>query len=1075
MIECSRMQDRNPGDRYVVMSRIRSVCLIAVAIAMLAGPSTLAQQIVNGDFETTASGTLASWTTTPRASAASPTAKPTVLGGASSARLLAGGGFLLQTVSAEGVPHYAMEMDFAILDTASAGIRSLSIVTYSAAEPKPKSSDNIDSIRVYSTSNRHEIQLYDKGRFKNTGLYAKATPDIHGDLRFDDGETPVVNHLKIVGTGYGTSSQAVTISLSSGKTSGSVTRRFCYVGTNAPVKQVGFYSAASAADYVIDNVTFKPHPAPPPEADLADAALALMDGAEDIVFAERALYADGHYYANFGGWSDDPNKFLHPPDGSRLLKLNLRTKHPTVLLEDAKGNIRDPRVHYDGKKILFAYRKGGTRHYNLHEINTDGTGLKQLTSGDWDDTDPAYLPDGGIIFVSSRGRRFIPCNHVQAAILYRIDGNGNNLLCLSANSVRDDRPAVLPNGQVVYTRWEYVDSAIGSYRDLWVMNPDGTGQMLLFGGTVRPPELVFSKCDPLPIPGTDRLVSVFSPPAGARENAGNVMVVDIKAGPDDSSAARQVSPERDLRYHYFWPSGIPWFGGGRSGFRDPFPLSEDCFLTAEDKSLLVLGANGRTQQIFRGKKMVHDPRVIRPRPRERVISPRIDLRKTTGQMIVANIYEGRDMEMAGITPGTIKELLVLEDLPKPISYFSLPGLISMDGTHTLRRVLGTVPVEADGSASFEAPPLRAIYFVALDEKGLAVKRMQSYTMVMPGEAQACVGCHEPRTKAAVAKPSSALLALKRPPSRIKPVPGVPDVFDYPRDIQPILDKHCIGCHNAEKPTGRVVLTGDKNEWFTQSFYALFAHNQISDMFGRYNTEFRGHRPYAFGTGASPLMQKIDGSHHKVKLSKREYDTVRLWVEASAYFAGTYAVYNHAKSAVAGALANNPKVTIGKPLDGIVNNRCLWCHDSAASMGRRVRKGRMNSPKHCLNLYNLTRPEKSMILLAPLAKEAGGYGWCKDGYGQSVVFRDTNDPDYQTILAAVRAAKVRQESAGRHDMPGTRPNQHYIRWMKRFDVLPSTFDAIKDPIDPYKTDRDFWRSLWHHPTTASATETGLMAK
>ena len=468
--------------------------------------------------------------------------------------------------------------------------------------------------------------------------------------------------------------------------------------------------------------------------------------------------------------------------------------------------------------------------------------------------------------------------------------------------------------------------------------------------------------------------------------------------------------------------------------------------------------------------MVHDPRVIRPRHRERVIPPRIDLRKTTGRFVVADVYRGRHMEMDGVQRGTIKEILVLEDLPKPISYYSLPGLISMDGTHTLRRVLGTVPVEPDGSASFEAPALRALYFVALDEKGLAVKRMQSYTMVMPGETQGCVGCHEPRTAAAGSVQRTTLMALKRAPNRIQPVPGVPDVFDYPRDIQPIWDRHCVECHSAEAPSARVILTGDRNEWFTQSYYTLFAHNQISDMFGRYNTEFRSHPPYGFGTGASPLMRKIDGSHHDVSLTKQEHDTVRLWVEASAYFAGTYALYNHRENAVAGALLNNARVEIGKPLDQIVYSRCLWCHDSAASIGRRVRKGRMNSPKHCWNLYNLSYPEKSTILRAPLAKEAGGYGWCTDGYGHSVVFRDTSDRDYQAILRAIQAAKARQEKLGRYDMPGWRPNEHYVRWMKRWKILPEEFDVENDPIDPYELDRAYWRSQWHCPP---ATETAAV--
>ena len=725
-------------------------------------------------------------------------------------------------------------------------------------------------------------------------------------------------------------------------------------------------------------------PAASPSAkSLVNRALDLMGSAEEIVFVVRALYNDGHYYANFGGWSDDPKKFLYPPDGSRLCKLNLRTKKVTVLFEDPKGNIRDPRVHYDGGKILFAYRKGGTRHYNLYEINVDGSGLTQLTFGDWDDTDPSYLPDGGIVFVSSRSKRFIPCNHVRAANVYRMDGDGGNMLCLSANNVRDDHPAVLPNGQIVYTRWEYVDSAIGSFRDLWVMNPDGTNQMILYGGTTSPFGMVLSKCDALPIPGADgKVVSVFSPPVGLRENAGDVMIVDIRRGPDDASAAKKISPERDYNYNCPWPSSIVWFGQGRKGFRDPYPLSEDCFLVAEDKKLLVLDGNGNLEEFYCADKMVHDPRVLRPRPRERIIPSRLDLSKTTGQMVLIDAYRGRPGEMDGVEPGSIKKLLILEDLPKPVSYFSLPGMICIDGTHTLRRVLGTVPVEPDGSASFELPALRGFYFVALDENDIAVKRMQSYTMVMPGETQGCIGCHEPRTATTTPINPGAVMAMKRRPSTIEPVPGVPEVFDYPRDIQPIWDKHCVSCHSAEKPEGRVILTGDRNEWFTQSYYTLLAYDQVSTMRGRYNTEFRSHPPYGFGTGASPLMQKLDGDHYGVKLSKVERDRVRLWIETSAVFVGTYAVQNNLGNAVSGLRMDNAKVDIDKPLDKIVYNRCLWCHDSVASMGKRVRnRGRMNSPKHCWNLYNLSYPEKSMMLLAPLPKDKGGYGWCKDYYGR----------------------------------------------------------------------------------------------
>jgi hypothetical protein len=782
-----------------------------------------------------------------------------------------------------------------------------------------------------------------------------------------------------------------------------------------------------------------------------------MGGAEEIVFAVRGLYDDGHYYATFGHWSSDPDKMMYAAGGSRLCKFNLRTGQITVLLDDAEGGVRDPRVHYDGAKILFSYRKGGTKYSHLHEINTDGTGLRQLTSGDWDDIDPEYLPDGGIVFVSSRCNRFVPCYHTQAAVLYRMDADGGNIRLLSGNNVGDHRPAVLPDGRVIYTRWEYVDRAPQKFHGLWSMNPDGSDQMVLLGNTVSPSGAYVVMIDALPIPGSDKVVAVFSPGHGYRESAGNVMIVDPKAGPDDWPRARQISPKRNLQ-EFGW-------AGGREGFRDPYPLSEDCFLVAENKSLFVLDGQGALQEVHRAEEMIHDPRVIRPRQREPVIPPRSNPQMSTGRLVLANIYQGRNMK--GVEPGEIKTLLVLEDLPKPVSYYSLPGAISMDGTHTLHRILGVVPVEPDGSAALEVPPLRGLYFVALDQQGMAVKRMQSYVAVMPGETLGCVGCHEARTQTAAL--NGTLMALGRRPSQIEPIPGVPEVIDYPRDVQPILDKHCVACHSSEKPEGRVVLTGDYNEWFSLSYYALFASREISDSW-RYD-EDGNHPPRGFGSSASALLTKIDGRHYDVRLSDLERKLVQLWIDTGATYAGTYAAFNSPDVAVAGALVNSREIAIGKPLGPIVERRCLTCHGSAASLGQRAQKGRVNLPKHCWNLYNLSRPEKSMILMAPLAKEAGGYGWCetKSTGGQPArVFRDVQDPDYRAILGAVQAAKARQEKIKRYDMPGFRPNEHYVRWMKRLGILPADLDSTRDPIDPYETDKAYWRSLWYQPPAAGIT-------
>ncbi|MCH8922085.1 MAG: hypothetical protein IIA67_02915, partial [Planctomycetes bacterium] len=161
-------------------------------------------------------------------------------------------------------------------------------------------------------------------------------------------------------------------------------------------------------------------------------------------------------------------------EGGRLCRLNLRTGKLKVLLDDPKGGVRDPQVYYDAKKILFSYRKGGTQTYHLYEINVDGTGLAQLTDGPDDDIEPTYLPDGGIMFGSSRCRRFVNCWFSRVATLYRCDGDGKNLRMISSNNDHDNTPWMLPDGRVLYMRWEYVDRSGVHFHHLWTVNPDGT-------------------------------------------------------------------------------------------------------------------------------------------------------------------------------------------------------------------------------------------------------------------------------------------------------------------------------------------------------------------------------------------------------------------------------------------------------------------------------------------------------------------------------------------------------------------------------------------------------------------------
>ena len=789
-------------------------------------------------------------------------------------------------------------------------------------------------------------------------------------------------------------------------------------------------------------------------------------GVEEIIFSSRQGGAGSHWYENFGYYSQDPSKKLYGARG-RLCRLNVRTGALSVLLDDQAGSIRDPQVYYDAGKILFSYRPGGTDYFHLCEINVDGGGFTQLTCGPYNDMEPTYLPDGRIMFCSDRGNRWVPCWYSQVAILYTCDGDGSGIQPVSGNIEHDNTPWVLSDGRVIYERWEYVDRSRVAFHHLWTANPDGTGQMIYYGN-LHPGTLMI---DAKPIPGSNNeVVAVFSPNHGRKEHEGAIAIVTAKEGPDLLASGHKITKKEN--------------------FRDPYPVSRDCFLVAQGPSLLAMNRRGETREIYRlpGELVrvrveCHEPRPLRARQREPIIPPRSDPQQTTGRLILQDVYAGRNM--AGVKRGEIKKLLVLETLSKPINYSGKMPPISFGGTYTLERIVGTVPVEPDGSAYMEVPALRSLFFVALDENNNSVKRMHSFLAVMPGETTSCVGCHEQRQKTPVPTETAALQALRRAPTPVKPLAGIPDVFDYPRDIQPILDKHCLECHDYDRRAGGVILTGDHGPIFSHSYYTLTALQWISDGRDRLQTNLP---PRTVGTSASPLMKMLDGSHYEAKLTRHEQDMIRYWIESAAAYPGTYA------SLGTGMIGGFPKsvleTTERKWPQAIeaaeaITRRCTGCHGKSLPVPRYISDNldlilsnpdfndiRIRMSRHLM--FNLSRPEKSLILLAPLASDAGGYGLCKqrDRSGRPrepvAVFAGTDDPDYKKILAVCRQGKRHLEQIKRFDMPGFHPTQSYVREMKRYGILPD--DLPEDaPIDVYATDRAYWRSLWWRPRAIARSE------
>jgi hypothetical protein len=413
--------------------------------------------------------------------------------------------------------------------------------------------------------------------------------------------------------------------------------------------------------------------------------------------------------------------------------------------------------------------------------------------------------------------------------------------------------------------------------------------------------------------------------------------------------------------------------------------------------------------------------------------------------VLSDIYNGRNM--AGVQRGEIKKLLVLQQVPKPVNFSGGMEPLTIGGSFTLAQIVGTIPVEPDGSACADVPALKSLFFVALDENDIAVKRMHSFTILQPGETLGCAGCHEQRNTAAKIRPN--LMALNRLPSKVAPIADVPDVLDFPRDVQPILDRHCVECHRPERYEARVDLTGDKTAMYSMAYWAMTTRGLVVDA---RNQPFGDRPPRSYGSATSRLLKLGDGSHYGAKFSDHQRKVVRLWIETSATYPGTYASLG---------CGNYPVLP---PYAALVA-RCGKCHmgEHQDEQGRTRKVLTMPGPAgiRAETVFNLTRPEKSYALLAPLAKDAGGLGICKES-----VFASTDDPLYRATLAAVRNAQERLTEGKRFDMPGFRPNQHYLREMQRFGILPKDLKPT-DPVDPYKTDRAYWNSFDHHPVKKTA--------
>ncbi|MGI6418714.1 MAG: discoidin domain-containing protein [Thermoguttaceae bacterium] len=570
------------------------------------------------------------------------------------------------------------------------------------------------------------------------------------------------------------------------------------------------------------------------------------------------------------------------------------------------GAFLSPEVSFDGEEILFAfsecratetYQWGPDISYHIFRVRADGSGLVQLTDGPWNDFDPCYLPNGRIVFVSERRGGYLRCGrHCPVYTMHSMEPDGSDIICLSFHETHEWHPSVNNDGMLVYTRWDYVDRDTNIAHHIWTCYPDGRDPRSFHGNYPdRRESRPWMEMNIRAIPGSNKYV--FSTGAHHGHEFGSLALLDPRL--EDNGAMSQLerlTPEvpfpeaeaRDIQAHMIY--GTPW------------PLAESDYLCvydaeAKNRGIYWIDRDGNRELLYRdGSISCASPIPLRARVKPPVIpsgtlqAARDARGKSPGEMkatvAVMNVYESDFTWPEG---AKVAALRVIQVLPKTTAPPNEPRIGIADQTNA-RLVLGSVPVEEDGSVFFEAPAGKEIYFQAIDGRGMAIQSMRSGTYLHPGERLQCQGCHERKHRPPV-KNDRLPLALQRPPSKLAPEVEGSNPFSFVRMVQPVLDRNCVQCHREKKALDLAGARGGKYGW-TKSyenlagkygFYYHVSNGSIKDPLHGGSRTIAGE----FGARASALLEYLGEGHYGVKLSDEDFRRVALWLDLNSEFYGSY--------------------------------------------------------------------------------------------------------------------------------------------------------------------------------------------
>ncbi|MBW8039700.1 MAG: hypothetical protein FVQ85_06845 [Planctomycetes bacterium] len=645
---------------------------------------------------------------------------------------------------------------------------------------------------------------------------------------------------------------------------------------------------------------------------------------ETVLFVKRAPGMFPHVCDQYYGW------WSRPGGGIYLLRdFKDDASRPQCLTSDwPTGNFLRPELSYDGKKFLFAWCKyyqhvSGIRNkvdkeklpedsfYHLFEMNIDGSGLRQLTYGYYDDFDARYLPSGEILFLSTRkGTRlqagkasaaatrlstcpdsFVRCggdNHRPVAVftLHVMDAEGKDLRAISAFENFEWTPSVAEDGRILYARWDYIDRFNGHFMSLWSMNPDGTNPQLVYGNYTKKPQCIF---EARPIPNSRKLV--FTATAHHSITGGSLVLLDRRLGTEYEQPMTRLTPEVCFPEAEGWPS---------SYYASPYPLSEQHFLVGwSDRKLpahqlmriddprnpgnamglYVYDAFGNLNLLYRDPNISSMyPIAVRSRQKAPVYSSNVDWDgPQEGRFLLQDVYQG----LGGIERGSVKKLRIVGVPPKIQPVMNSPNL-GVSSEDPGKFVLGTVPVEEDGSAYFRVPSGVSVFFQALDDKGFTIQTMRSLTYIHPNQTLSCIGCHESRDLAP--EVGNRPIASLRSPSRITPGPPGSWPLRFDKLVQPVLDKLCVSCHREGSDNKKARLFALSS---TKSYGNLlsFAENDLKNLVFERDSSIVGYCP----SKQSKLLTMLtdEKGHEGVFLDSDSFNRLVTWIDTYAQRQGSF--------------------------------------------------------------------------------------------------------------------------------------------------------------------------------------------